>query len=163
MLIRVAYERYDRVFGLPDVYEDSLTRKSFADECDVNSIIRQFKNTGQILHVMNSPCEFLVDFTGNDFQTAMNLVANASSSFQDLPAKIRERFSNSPVKYMDFVNDPGNVLEMQELGMLRADYQSPEQIKALKAADAHVAAEAFMALSSNVDLSAANGKSDNLP
>lgn len=94
------------------------TRQEFADECNINVIMRQYALTGQT-PLLNERTPQYLDVTGQDFQTAMDLVANAKTLFNELPSAIRNRFNNDPAAFLDFANDPRNVPEMETLGMLK--------------------------------------------
>lgn len=97
--------------------DSSMTEQQFKDECDINNIVNR-PNFG--INPMRKPdrqFEF-GDFAGEvDFQTAQNIVASACSQFELLPSGLRDRFENSPSKFMEFVNDPKNIDEGIELGI----------------------------------------------
>lgn len=94
------------------------TRQEFADECNINVIMSQYMLTGQT-PLLNERTPQYLDVTGENFQTAMDIVANAKSLFNEMPSVIRNRFNNDPAAFLDFVNDPGNMPEMEKLGMLK--------------------------------------------
>lgn len=94
----------------------SLTQQSFKDECDINTIMRRYQATGLIDHVRRDIPQFQ-DVTGYDFHEAMNLVSEARALFLDLPSSVRERFSNDPGQFLDFVNNPANAEEMVKMGL----------------------------------------------
>jgi phage internal scaffolding protein len=52
-----------------------------------------------------------------DYQEAMNIVKFAEFQFQNLPSNVRDRFGNSPEKFLEFVNNPDNVDEMIKMGL----------------------------------------------
>jgi len=52
-----------------------------------------------------------------DFQTAMNVIAESRSSFQQLPAALRAKFDNNPDKFVSFVHDPRNLDDLVALGL----------------------------------------------
>jgi len=100
----------------------SKTRQEFKDECDINNILRQYNNTGVITH-LNRASPVYEDVTAFDYQAAMDIVANARSSFDGLPSAIRTRFDNDPAQLLEFVQNPLNRAEAHSLGLLRPDYQ----------------------------------------
>lgn len=103
----------------------SMTQQSFAEEVDINTIVRRFGLTGEL--PQNVVVPQVGDFTAvTDFQTAMNVVRSAEEAFAEMPADVRERFSNDPGKFMDFVHDPANRDDAKKLGLLLPD---PEPVK----------------------------------
>lgn len=104
---------------------EGRTKQSFKDECDINTIMRRYQQTGTLEHVQRREAQY-ADCTGRDYQTAMELIANARSAFEELPAAVRDRFDNDPAELLDFVRDPDNAEEAAELGLL-----SPEGVAAL--------------------------------
>lgn len=119
----------------------SRTGQEFAEDADINNIMARYVKTGTVpmyidrnmldgdLHVMS-------------YHEMQNVIADANSSFNSLPAVVRARFDNDPAKFVDFALDERNVGELRELGML-----SPEAVQRLdkEAADraaAEVAAQA---------------------
>lgn len=93
------------------------TKQEFARECDINNIMSRYLKTGIIDHVRDSAPQFL-DATGLEFQSAMELVAQAESLFEELPSSIRNRFENDPRQLLEFVHDPANVAESVAMGFL---------------------------------------------
>lgn len=97
--------------------DPSLAQQQFRDECDINNILERFNVTGQLPVTPLEPK--FGDFTGiNDYQTALNAVISAQESFDQLPARVRERFANDPAAFVDFCLDESNRDEMKALGLL---------------------------------------------
>lgn len=95
----------------------SLAKQSFAEEVDINTIVRRFGLTGQLPVGMRAPT--YGDFTGViDFQTAMNAVALANEAFDALPAEVRVRFHNDPQEFVVFCSDERNRAEAEKLGLV---------------------------------------------
>ena len=99
---------------------DSLTQQNAKDECDVNFIIRKYHKTGLITHARDVAATY-ADFDAFDFHSAMNIIAEAQASFDDLPANVRKDFHNSPAEFMDFLNNPANRDKAIEYGFIEAD------------------------------------------
>ncbi|WNK13533.1 MAG: internal scaffolding protein [Microvirus sp.] len=93
------------------------TKQEFASECDINNIMRRYLKTGIIDHVRDSAPQYL-DATAFEFQSAMELVAQAQTIFEELPSSIRTRFENDPARLLEFVHDPDNVAEAVAMGFL---------------------------------------------
>lgn len=95
----------------------SLTKQSFAEEVDINTIVRRFGLTGQLPENVRAPT--YADFEEVvDYQTALNAVLAAQSAFMELPANVRERFGNDPQKFVEFTSDDNNKDEARRLGLL---------------------------------------------
>lgn len=86
--------------------QPSQTVQSFKDDADINCIIARFQNTGVLVDptVPVSRTPQFGDYSDMpDYQTAQNVIVAANNAFNDLSAKIRERFGNDPAAYFDFV------------------------------------------------------------
>jgi len=99
------------------VCEDkSLAKQSFADECDINTIVKRFNLTGQLPENVRPPS--YADFDDvMDYHSAMNAVRAAEESFYAMPADLRFRFNNDPGAFVDFCSDRENLDEMRKLGL----------------------------------------------
>lgn len=97
--------------------EEGRTQQSFAEECDINTIVRRFGLTGEMPQNLRMPVSG--DFTGvTDFQTAMNAVRQAQEAFMELPGEMRARFDNDPQKLISFLEHDGNREEAVKLGLV---------------------------------------------
>lgn len=96
--------------------EETRTRQSFKDECDIRTILARYVKTGAIDHFARHGASY-GDFPAVDFLTAMQITAQAQSMFNDLPSAIRERFDNDPAAFLEFAQDPANADEMVEMGL----------------------------------------------
>ena len=97
--------------------DPTLAQQQFRDECDINNILERFNVTGQLPVTPLEP-QF-GDFSGiRDYQSALNAVMSAQDSFDQLPARVRERFANDPAAFVDFCLDESNRDEMKALGLL---------------------------------------------
>ncbi len=86
--------------------QPSQTLQSFKDDADINCIIARFENTGVLVDptVPVSRTPQFGDFSDMpSYQEAQNVIVAANNAFNDLSAKIRERFGNDPAAYFDFV------------------------------------------------------------
>lgn len=122
--VRTAYN-YDRDVasfqsGLVCCAEEDKTQQSFAEEVDINTIVRNFGLTGELPDDVRMPQ--YGDFTGvSDYQEAMNSVREADEAFMLLPAELRYKFANDPQRLLEFVADGGNREEAQKLGLLKVE------------------------------------------
>lgn len=124
-LVRNGRERFAVGKGF---VKPSLTKQSFVQECDINSIMKKFLKTGLVEHVNRYNGNY-GDFTELpvDYQEAMNIVLRADEVFMSLPAGIRSRFGNDPQGFLQFVSDPKNEREMIELGLAKPRPPAPPE------------------------------------
>ncbi len=100
--------RYSVTGEKPGIVFDqpSQTLQSFKDDADINCIIARFENTGVLVDptVPVSRTPQFGDYSDMpSYQEAQNVIVAANNAFNDLSAKIRERFGNDPAAYFDFV------------------------------------------------------------
>lgn len=97
----------------------SMTKQSFKDECDINNILKQYKQTGIVSHINERAAQGMyADLPDpTDFQESLNIVQDAQTAFASLPSKVRTRFNNNPAQFLEFCADPRNAKEMAELGL----------------------------------------------
>ena len=112
--------------------DDGVTQQQFAEECDINTIVRRFGLTGELPSGIAMPVSG--DFTNvTDFHTAMNLIRQSQEAFLELPAHVRERFQNDPGRVMAFLENPENREEAVKLGMVAPPREVPRDV--VKAVD----------------------------
>lgn len=99
------------------VLGESLTKQSFKNESNINLIMKKYKKTGFLDPSLIKDADYM-DSPDIDFQTAMNIVIQAQSDFDALPADLRKRFANDPATFLDFVGNEANIPEMQDLGLM---------------------------------------------
>ena len=96
--------------------DESRTKQSFKEECDINTIVKRFGLTGQLPENLRPPQ--YGDYSEiPDFKTAMNVIVDAQTNFMYMPAEIRARFHNSPQEFLEFCGDQKNLEEMREMGL----------------------------------------------
>lgn len=97
--------------------DESKAKQSFAEEVDINTIVRRFGLTGQIPNGVRMPMN--ADFEEVfDLQSALNAVNAARESFMTMPAEVRSRFGNDPAAFVNFCSDPENIEEARRLGLV---------------------------------------------
>ncbi len=113
--MKIAYQPHDPVrlvFTQP-----TMTKQSFADECDVNNIMKRFEKTGVLDHLNTHQGDY-ADFIGvEDYKTSMDRIQAATAAFMTIPARIRAQFDNDPAKFVAFAEDPDNLDAMVDLGL----------------------------------------------
>lgn len=108
--------------------DETKTQQHFAEECDINVIVKRFGITGQLPQGVRAPT--WGDFTDvvTDYHSAMNAIVQAQQAFDAMPADIRYRFRNDPGMFVDFCSDEANRAEAEKLGLVMpktAPVQSP--------------------------------------
>lgn len=98
-------------------FEKSQTQQHHVDACDINKIMAKFRKTGLIDHVQQHQGVYKDVASVGDFTDAMNIVAKASQSFEQLPSEMRLRFNNDPAEFLDFVKNPKNSDQLIEMGL----------------------------------------------
>lgn len=98
----------------------SRTKQSFAEEADINHIVKVFGITGQLPQIDHVPSyETFEDVF--DFHSAMNAVAAARESFDALPAEVRRTFQNDPQEFVVFCSNPDNRDQLKKWGFIDED------------------------------------------
>lgn len=76
---------------------ESRVQQHFAEDADINTIMRRFKVTGQM--PFGSAQGMYGDFTEiTDYESAQAKIASAHQKFMTLPPEVREKFDNDPGK-----------------------------------------------------------------
>ena len=118
MAIRTVYGERKRV--ITPCTTKSLTKQSFADECDINTIIKRYNDTGYLTDptVKATRIPSFGDFTEvPTYQEAQNKLIDADNAFMALPSSIRSRFNNDPGQLIAFLQDEANAAEAADLGL----------------------------------------------
>lgn len=99
--------------------EASLTQQHFAQECDINEILKRAAKTGQL--PINDKVPMYGDFVAvpKSLSEAFSLIKQANDLFMSLPWEARERFGNDPERMVAFLNDPKNREEAVKLGLVK--------------------------------------------
>lgn len=108
-------------------FEDaSLTRQEFAQESDINNIMRKYASGLPPSPAGARPPQF-GDFSNvPDYQTALDKVIDAQERFSELPSQVRRRFDNDPAKLLQFLASEENRAEAVQLGLI--DPPLPESV-----------------------------------
>lgn len=110
------FDRYKQSRGRVGFSKLSRTKQSDLESCDINNILRRYVKTGELAGIKSNP--IFGDFSSSvDFKESMELVIFAQEQFAALPARVRDRFNNSPAEFLAFCDDPKNVDEMVAMGL----------------------------------------------
>lgn len=97
--------------------EATLTQQQFAEDADINNIMKKFGVTGELPE--NIRPVMPEDYEGIfDFQSAMNTVRRAQEVFMEMPSGVRARFQNNPQLFTEFFADPENRHEAEKMGLI---------------------------------------------
>lgn len=132
VFVRSAYN-YDReaasdAAGLA-CKDESLADQSFAEDADINVLVRRFGLTQALPSVKIAP-EF-GDFSGlSDFRECLDIVNEAQRVFAGLPAEVRKRFGHDPREFVDFASDDKNLPELVKMGLAvkREEPKAPDPV-----------------------------------
>lgn len=118
---------------------DSRVEQHHRDRVNIVSIMERARKTGFMRQRIDQPR--YGDFTSfEDFHDTQNRVLAAQAEFMTLPAKVRRRFDHDIGKMLDFIEDPENLQEAVELGLI-ADPNPPAPPVAIGTPVAPVAPE----------------------
>lgn len=106
--------------------DKSRAQQNMKAECDINNIVKRFRETGQLPHMINREARY-GDFSDvGTYQDAINTVMLAQEQFDALPAATRRRFDNDPAKFLEFATDPKNQDELIKMGLATRREAAPE-------------------------------------
>lgn len=108
-----------------DLSGESRVKQAFAEESDVNAIMKKYLATGIVTHQNLSTPRYGDFSTVDDYLSAVNRVRDAQERFMTLPAEIRDYVDNDPAKLLELVFDPDRVEEARSLGLLGQDEPAP--------------------------------------
>lgn len=109
--------------------DPGLTQQQFAEDADINTLIRRFGLSGDM------PAPRAVPQYGDfsdvvDYQTALDRLLEADSAFMSLPADVRKRFDNSPAQLWQFLHGgEANLEEARKLGLVEMPKAPPAPVK----------------------------------
>ena len=103
----------------------SLTKQSFSEQADINSIVAKFERTGMIENKLTTPYYGDVSEIKN-YHEALNTVREAQELFMTMDASVRNTFENDPQKLIDFLDDENNYDKAVELGIVSPRPETPK-------------------------------------
>lgn len=126
------------------VYDDGMTKQSYADSTDINKILKKAQRDGSIAHLQKYDKMVYAEFSGVDLLGAYAQIGRAQEIFDDLPSEIRSEFDNDALKFAGFASDPENIDRLPEIfpELAKPGRQNPNPVKRqADAADAGGGAE----------------------
>lgn len=107
--------------------DPSLTKQEYKEESDINNIVARSRVTGELPQTRSIPQ--YGDFSSlPDYQTALNTIQQADEAFLSLDSKIRARFDNNPGALIDFLQNPANLKEAIDLGIIEKPPLEPPKM-----------------------------------
>lgn len=100
-----------------DIGGPSMTRQEYADECDINVLMRKYEATGVLPPLNGAEPQYLDVSNVPDLARAMEIIDVATSAFMALPASVRREFDNDPVKFVAFAENADNIDKMRDWGL----------------------------------------------
>ncbi len=109
-----------------DCGQQSRTKQSFKDDCDINLIVKRHASTGMYSH-LNPRQPKYGDFSMvTDLQRALELVDLAEHDFFELPSEVRALCQNDPLTFVRAMTNPANVEKLAAAGLPMAEGWEPE-------------------------------------
>ncbi len=95
----------------------ALTTQDYKNTCDINLIVKQWLDTGEIKHLAKGQPMYGDFSEATDYQDAVTRVQNADDRFMELPAEVRALCGNDPAVFLDLVSDPDGLDQLIESGL----------------------------------------------
>jgi phage internal scaffolding protein len=99
---------------------DSKVEQSQEHLTNVSELLEPAIKRGLLRHSVKFEGEY-DDIPVKDYQQALIIQAQAKSMFEQLPAKIRDKFENDPAQFLAFTQNPNNAEEMRKMGMIKGN------------------------------------------
>ena len=96
--------------------DPGLTITTDKTKCDIHNILEFHTNTGLWNHVNSKPGDYGFH-DGLDYVNSLEKLKETQQAFELLPSRIRNRFDNDPAKLLDFMLNPNNQKEGEEIGL----------------------------------------------
>lgn len=97
-------------------FGESMTQQSDLPQSDIHNIVKQFERTGILNHDAKYQGTYGDFGSMPDYKEAQDLIADAKSMFNELPATVREEHANDPSRFLAWIQDPKNREAIQEKG-----------------------------------------------
>lgn len=105
--------------------DPSLAVQSEGPTSDINYIVKQFGLTGELPMNRRIPLDPDVFHDAIDYRECLDIVNQAEASFGSLPADIRNKFDNDPIRFVEFALDEDNLPQLREWGLAKPVEASP--------------------------------------
>jgi len=96
---------------------ESMTQQHFAEESEINNILRSHDRNGIIEHIHRGNAIY-ADFSEiTDLSDALHQIKEAQEEFLNVPSEIREQFKNDAGQFFKFASNPDNLDELVKMGL----------------------------------------------
>jgi hypothetical protein len=103
----------------------SATQQQFADECDINNILKQYERTGLVTG-NQAIARYIDAAAAPDFQDMLHTRMEVTDCFDQLPLNLKQHFGNAD-NFVDFISNSENHDEAVRLGLIPAPLVSPQE------------------------------------
>jgi phage internal scaffolding protein len=111
---------------------ERITEQSHKDACDVNILMDKLKKGLPIDSSLYKEGKYGY-VEPQTYSEALIALRNAKDAFDDLPAKVRQRFDNDPAKLLEFIADDKNREEAEKLGLVKpGEVIKPIEVKVIE-------------------------------
>lgn len=113
---------------------EGAAQQHFADAADMNKIMERYHKTGLLQgpgpgRLVGARKPMFIEVSGESFHEMLCKVQEIQGQFSGLPSRVRRRFANNPERLLAFLQDPKNLEEAIELGLIE-EAELPEDKKA---------------------------------
>lgn len=106
--------------------DERQTVQADADRVSITSIVARAKRNGGVVGSVPVRHGTFSDISSApSFMDALNVVAKATSMFEALPSRLRDRFGNDPAQLLAFLDDEENRDEAIKLGIVKKPEEPP--------------------------------------
>lgn len=109
--------------GISD-FGESMAVQADKERTDIRNIVRRAMRGASVTVNVRQP-RYADIYDAPSYMEALNVVAYANDLFASLPSKVRDRFSNNPVKMLEFLDDDSNKEEAIKLGLRKKEADPP--------------------------------------
>jgi len=114
---------------------ESLTKQSFADEADIQNIVKRALR-GQPVTQTDKVAQYVDVSNLPSYMESLNTINALNQAFMSLDGLQRAAFHNNPENMVAFLSDPANYEKAVKLGILDPSVLTPvKQTKAAEAAE----------------------------
>lgn len=121
MRVHPALQKVRKVRGPMVEFGPSLAVQADKERTDIRNIVQRAMRKGGIVSVNVREGRYEDISSAPSYMEALNVVAAANEAFSRLPAAVRDRFSNDPLRMLAFLDDDANKDEAIKLGLRKAD------------------------------------------
>lgn len=103
--------------------ERSMTKQSFKDEADINTIVARHHAGAQTTYLNKAEGKF-GDFSQTPgYKEQLDMVNQADMAFMDLPSAVREAAGNDAGQLLEMLDDPEGARELVDAGLTLEGYE----------------------------------------